>query len=200
MEFHGSTSCVDGKARRHRFVRAAGVLAAALLLVACDTRPTPATFASDRVSTGYRLGPGDTLQIDVFGDDSVSGKYTIDGEGTVTMPLIGRVEAGGETPQELTARIGKKLTDFMHDPKVNVQLLSHRPVYIVGEVRQPGSYPFVDGMTVLKAVAIAGGFTYRAKTGLFVIDRAVNQGEPLAATPETPLLPGDVVTVQERYF
>lgn len=183
-----------------RSAAALAVMAFALFAAACDSRPMPLNAATETPATHYRLGPRDVLRITVFGDEAVSGEHKIDGNGNVTMPLVGQVKAAGETPAELTVRVERKLREYMHDPKVNIQLLTQRPIYVIGEVRNPGSYAYVDGMTVIKAVAIAGGFTYRARTGRFILDRSVDDSGALAATSETPLLPGDVVTVQERYF
>lgn len=171
-----------------------------LILSGCETRPMPSTMASTNPATNYRLGPGDQMRINVFGDETLTGEHKVDGSGNVTLPLVGAVEAAGRTPAELTVRIEDKLREYMHRPRVNIQLLSNRPVYVIGEVNRPGSYAYVDGMTVIKAVAIAGGFTYRARTGRFILDRSASAGGALAATSDTPLLPGDVVTVQERYF
>src|SRR3546814_13031044 len=73
------------------------------------------------------------------------------------MPLIGEVKAGGSTADELASTIAAELTPkYLNDPKVNIQVLGYRPFYIVGEVQKPGSYPYVDGMVVMNAVALAG--------------------------------------------
>ncbi|MEX2643898.1 MAG: polysaccharide biosynthesis/export family protein [Acetobacterales bacterium] len=174
-------------------------MALALSLAACGGTPLPSVEASNSASTAYHLGSGDELRITVFGDESLSGEHRIDGQGQITMPLIGRVEAADLTAEALKERLQARLAEYVHEPRVNVQVLTYRPVYIVGEVKTPGSYDYVDGMTVINAVAIAGGFTYRARQDRFVIERkATNQA--VAAVPGTPLLPGDVVTVKERYF
>ena len=169
------------------------------LLAACAGQSMPSEQASNVAPNGYTLGAGDNLRIDVFGDESMSGERRIAGDGTLTLPLIGRVEAAGLTTHELKEKLESQLTEYMRDPRVNVQMLTYRPVYIVGEVKKPGSYSYVDGMTVLNAVAIAGGFTYRARQDRFVIERRAKD-KRVAADPSTPLIPGDVVTVQERYF
>lgn len=173
--------------------------AAALALSGCGARPLPATEAPSSGVASYQLGSGDKLHVVVFGDESLTGDYLIDGNGRLALPLVGDVSAKGLTSAELTTRLQTKLKDYMRDPKVSIQILTYRPVYVVGEVRSPGSYAYVDGMTVLNAVAIAGGYTYRAEEEQFIIDRKA-LGEPVAASPETPLVPGDVVTVRERYF
>lgn len=148
---------------------------------------------------GYRLGSGDKIQITVFGDQSLSGERQVDGTGHFAFPLIGQVKADGLKSTELEALLEKRLKDYMRDPNVGVQVLSHRPFYIVGEIRKPGSYPYVNGITVINAVAIAGGFTYRAREGSFYIQRPA-QKEQIEAGQATPVRPGDVIIVQERYF
>lgn len=185
-------------ARRMTKATLAAVMTAGLL-AACAGQGMPSEQASAVAPNGYTLGSGDNLRIDVFGDESMSGERQIAGDGTLTLPLIGRTEAAGLTTHELKEKLESQLTEYMRDPRVTVQMLTYRPVYIVGEIKKPGSYSYVDGMTVLNAVAIAGGFTYRARQDKFVIERKAKD-KRVAADPSTPLIPGDVVTVQERYF
>jgi polysaccharide export outer membrane protein len=175
------------------------MLVIAAVLPACSGRPIPSDNAAETAVTDYRLGPGDEVDIQVLDEESISGSRKLNGNGTLSMPLIGKVEANGLTAGELESRLRTKLTEYMRDPRVSIQVLSYRPVYLVGEVRKPGSYPYVDGMTVINAIATAGGFTYRARENRFIIDRK-STGESVAAEPHTPLLPGDTITVVERYF
>jgi protein involved in polysaccharide export with SLBB domain len=149
------------------------------------------------------LGPGDHLRINVFNQKDLTGEYLVDGTGLLAFPLIGQVQAGGLTAHELERAIINKLKpDYLRDPNVNVVVLTYRPFYIVGEVKQPGSYPYVSGMTVINAIALAGGFTYRAKESSFYLTRADKDGRKnrMDATPDTSVQPGDVITVRERYF
>lgn len=175
------------------------LIAVAIVLSACNARPIPTQVADEVAATSYQLGPGDEIEVYVFGEESMSGTRKLDGNGVMSMPLVGNIEARGLTPGELEAQLRTRLTKYLQDPKVSVEVLSYRPVYLVGEVRNPGSYPYVDGMTVINAVATAGGFTYRARENRFIIDRK-STGQTVAAEPQTPLQPGDVVTVPERYF
>lgn len=147
----------------------------------------------------YHLGAGDEIEVAVFGDDSLSGKHQLDGNGTFTFPLIGTIRAGGKTSQELETVLQTRLKEYVLDPNISVEILNYRPFYIVGEVLQPGSYPYVDGMNVINAVAIAGGFSYRAKKSEFYIQRK-NDPVEIEANQASPVLPGDVVVVQERFF
>lgn len=157
-----------------------------------------AQAASDQ----YRLGPGDKVRVTVFGDDQLSGEFQVDANGAIAMPLIGNVDAGGRTTNELAANVVQKLQkDYLKNPKVSVEVIDYRPFYILGEVRNPGSYPYVNGMRVMNAVALAGGFTYRAREGHMKINRDVDgKMQELDADQATVVLPGDVIEVPERFF
>ncbi|HEX6958803.1 MAG TPA: polysaccharide biosynthesis/export family protein [Ferrovibrio sp.] len=170
-----------------------------------DSRAAPQTMpgAHPQVEPGYRLGSGDRVRITVYGQPELTGEYSVDGSGSLAFPLIGQVQAGGLTAASLEQLLVSKLKpDYLKDPSVSVEVLTYRPFYIVGEVRTPGSYAYVSGMTVINAVALAGGFTYRAKENSFYVTRTGENGEKtkLSASPDTPVLPGDVITVRERYF
>lgn len=164
---------------------------------ACTGGPMVTGMAPDSDTYEYQLGPGDTVAINVFGDESLSGEQSLDGNGALSMPLIGEVAAAGQTPTELQATLVEEFSEYMQSPNVTVQVIEYRPFYIVGEVRNPGSYSYVDGMTVVNAVALAGGYTYRASKDGFILQR---EQENLLARDLTPVRPGDVITVQERYF
>ena len=163
------------------------------------TAPSSAPVVAD---PGYRLGAGDKVRIIVFGQQELSGEYSVDGAGNLSLPLISTVPANGLTARDLQTRIIDALDpEYVQNPNVAVEILTYRPFYIVGEVQKPGSYAYVNGMTVLNAVAVAGGFTPRAKTGSFYITRESNPSkEKMEATPTTKVLPGDVIAVRERWF
>lgn len=150
----------------------------------------------------YQLGHGDRMLIQVFGQPELSGEHQVDGEGNISMPLIGTVKAGGGSADELETRIVDRLKpDYLNDPRVSVQVVGYRPFYVLGEVNKPGSYAYVDGMTVTNAVALAGGYTYRARQDEFYIVRSYDpEKQRRVAGPNTQLRPGDVLTVRERYF
>jgi len=151
---------------------------------------------------GYRLGSGDQVHITVFGQPDLTNSYQVDGSGMLAFPLIGRVQAGGLTAAQLQHEITSKLSpDYIRNPSVSVEVLNYRPFYILGEVNKPGAYPYVTGMTVINAAALAGGFTYRAKDDDFQIKR-LDGGKhvELDATDDTPVRPGDVITIPERFF
>lgn len=182
-----------------RSLRLAGqLLAIALALGACEA-PGPTVPRVDSADWNYPLGPGDKVKVKVFGDQSLSGDYQVDGQGAFTMPLVGTIKAAGLTSNQLETQIEKNLREFMRSPDVSLEIISYRPFYIVGEIRKPGSYPYVDGMTVMNAIAIAGGFTYRAREENFYI-QAKGEQKQVPAGQLTRVMPGDVIIVRERYF
>ncbi|MBP7721056.1 MAG: polysaccharide export protein [Alphaproteobacteria bacterium] len=144
------------------------------------------------------LGPDDVLEIVVYGEKDLSGSYRIGPDGAIAMPLIGEVNVGGMTARAAEKSIETKLADgYLVEPSVTMQVKSSRPFYIMGEVKNPGSYAYASNMTVLNAVALAGGFTYRAAEGSVEVTRG---GAERQISPEEKIAPGDVITVNERFF
>jgi polysaccharide export outer membrane protein len=192
----------------------AGVMLLAVGSYGCSSPPSPppvqaaavtqpaAPSAAGQAAEVYRLGPGDKIRVRVFGHEDLSGEFELDGSGNVSLPLIRNVPAQGKTASELEVIISEKLSpEYLRDPKISVEVLNYRPFYVYGEVNKPGSYPYVSGMTVLNAVAIAGGYTYRAKTTSAKLTRGTDPTHtPQTVDRDTPVLPGDVVEIQERYF
>ena len=130
----------------------------------------------------------------------MSGEFRVDDTGAVSIPLVGDVIARGQTLRSFEAAVRDKLNEgYLKDPRVSVQVLNYRPFYIIGEVEDGGEYPFVSGMHVLNAVAVAGGFTYRANTSKVFITRGDQEYE-FIVKPELRLEPGDVIRVPERFF
>jgi polysaccharide export outer membrane protein len=175
------------------------------MLVAACGGPSGGTFETategDLPEVQYQLASGDKISITVFGHTDLSGEYTLDGRGNFAMPLIGTVQANQLTTSELEARIAEQYSNgYLIDPKITVQVLNYRPFYILGEVNRPGQYEYVNGMTVLNAVALAGGFTYRAKQDGVTVKRGGANAEPVLVNAATPILPGDIITVPERFF
>jgi polysaccharide biosynthesis/export protein len=161
-----------------------------------------ASAAPAPVASGYTLDSGDRLRVVVFGQDGLTNSYAVDAAGNIDMPLIGAVPGRGITTDQLSARIADKLRDgFIREPHVAVEVESYRPFFILGEVTQPGQYPYVANMTVETAVAIAGGFTPRAFRKTVMLDRNYFGRQMRIAVPPTfPLRPGDTINVQERWF
>jgi protein involved in polysaccharide export with SLBB domain len=150
----------------------------------------------------YKLGTGDKVRVTVFNEKDLSGDFDVNDQGLVALPLIGQVQVGGLTLSQaqdlITQKYGK---DYLVSPRVNVEVLNYRPFFILGEVKNPGSYPFVNGMTVVNAVALAGGYTPRANKNHIVMKRATNPGAGEQEVPEDgPVLPGDIIRVPERFF
>lgn len=183
--------------------RALSVLVA-LLLIPLLVVPGQIAFAQDDVQVFddriYKLGVGDRLRVTVYNEIDLSGEFDVGPAGTVNLPLIGEVAAQGRTiPEVEDAAEELFLQGYLKSPSVSIEVLNYRPFYILGEVNSPGSYPFVNGMTVLNAVALAGGFTYRASEGSVLLKREGATAEVSVAI-DTPVLPGDVLTVEERFF
>lgn len=179
------------------------MLAALLQLAGCASPaaglpPIPAPAIGD-----YYLGPGDQVRIITFGEEQLTGQFRVTASGDIDLPLVGTVRAAGLTPHELerAVRDAMQRSKLYKNPSVAVEVVSYRPIFILGEVSRPGQYPYQPGMTVVTAAAVAGGFTYRAVENLFSIVRTTG---PTAiegrATRQTLVQPGDVITVYERRF
>lgn len=150
----------------------------------------------------YVLGPEDRLKITVFGETELSGDYRVGSDGTIAFPLVGDVVVEGLTLRQAEESIKEKLRQgYLKKPSVSIEVSESRPFYILGEVRRPGSYNYIAGMSVLQAVAISGGFTYRANRKNVEILRG-NQApaEPMNATTHAKVKPGDIIFIQERFF
>ncbi len=183
------------------------VCIAGLLFSGCETAGIASgeesvSSASERVVSEYTLGVGDELRVIVFGEDNLSGEFVVDSSGSVSLPLIGEVLASGQTLREFQKAVEARLLDgYLKDPRVSMDVLNFRPFYILGEVGNSGEYPYANGLTVLNAVATAGGFTYRANKKAVFIKRAGELTEvryPL--TVSTPVQPGDTIRIAERLF
>ncbi len=160
--------------------------------------------ASLNAAKSYPLSAGDVVRISVFGEDRVSGQFTVDAGGNIAVPLIGSVRAEGFTVDTLAETVGAKLAagGFVSSPRVTAEIVSFRPFYILGEVNTPGEYAFKPGMSLLTAVALAGGYSYRADHGTVLIRRA---GETEAVRYDLDdgdigIFPGDVIQVPQRFF
>lgn len=150
----------------------------------------------------YQLGSGDQIRVTVYGEEDLSGEFELDGNGTIAMPLIGAVEIGNRILSDAENQIAAQLADgYLVNPRVSIEVLNYRPFYILGEVKEPGSYPYVSGMTILNAVALASGFTYRASESKIEVTRRVNGVEQKFRIEVTAqVLPGDIIRVPERFF
>jgi polysaccharide biosynthesis/export protein len=168
--------------------------------------PAPVAYAAAPLpvvhDAAYRLDAGDKLRVVVYGQEGLTNTYAIDAGGSITMPLIGAVAARGRTPARLAAEISAKLRNgFIREPSVAVEIEAYRPFFILGEVAAPGQYPYVPNMSVESAVAIAGGFSPRARRDSVTLTHTDASGSMRIVVPlGTALGPGDTVLVGERWF
>ncbi|MGE3623594.1 MAG: polysaccharide biosynthesis/export family protein, partial [Bdellovibrionales bacterium] len=168
---------------------------------AAQIPPNAGVSASPAAINDYVLGVGDKLEITVFGEEDLSGIFQVSSTGTISMPLIGEVSVAGRTAGDVQRDIAGKLEQgYMKNPHVSMQVSSYRPFFIVGEVMKPGSYTYVNGMTVINAVALAGGYTYRADKDDIKIKHGGVNGTESDATETSAVMPGDVITIHERFF
>ena len=186
-------------------LRRRGLFFAMFALAACDSDSTPIVPMAAAGSPGdsNKLGPNDRLRITVFGQPTLTGEYTLDGNGVLAFPLIGNVPANGVTTSQLQQAIAAKLKpDYMVNPNVSAEVITRRPFYVIGEVQKPGNYPYVTDMTAVNAIAMAGGFTRRAKKTDFYIRRLDKDGKMvrMEANSGTVLQAGDTLEVRERVF
>ena len=179
------------------------ILAIALAgLGACSTPRYSADLLRTPIDAPYQLASGDRLRVIVFGQDNLSNSFSVDGAGNVAMPLIGLVHAQGLTTAQFGKVIeGKLRLGFLRDPSVSVEVEAYRPFFVLGEVTVAGQYPFVNGMTVQNAIAVAGGFTARGFQDSVDLTRMIDGRPVTASVPLTfAVRPGDTIQARERFF
>jgi len=197
-------------------VRVAAVLfAAAAATAACSgVRPTTPEVRPDEAPTDTTLGPGDVFDVRVYGEEGLTGTYRIASDGTIDYPLLGTISAQGMTPTEVTRLIADGLVNgqFLKNPNVSVFVKEYtsKKISVFGQVNKPGTFQYVDGMSIVEAISIAGGFTPMAKMNDVTVTRVINGAEkqflvPVEAigegrTPNFMLRPGDIVFVPQRVF
>src|SRR5215210_448216 len=176
------------------------LMIAAMPLAGCARSPRP--VFDEPSGAPYTLGTGDKLRVIVFGQDNLSNVYAVDSTGRISMPLIDFVPVAGLTTQQVERAIEARLRNgFIREPRVAVEIDTFRPFYILGEVTVPGQYPYVNGLTIQKAAAIASGFTPRGDQYDAEITRQVKGGGVVATVPITyPIRPGDTIVIKERWF
>lgn len=159
---------------------------------------------SSRASYGaYTIRPSDQLRIKVYDEQNITGDYQVDGSGYISIPLAGRIKASGLTPAQLERAIVGRLSSngVLTKPDVSVQVTTYGPIYVHGEVKRAGEFPYRPGLTILDAVALAGGYTYRADEGAAFVTRAgsnIERGYPLDRSVR--IYPGDNIRIPERFF
>lgn len=179
----------------------------AAMAVGCansGVQPAPQAEAesADSQLIDYRLGPADKIRVIVFGEPDLSGEFSVNGRGQLSLPLLGDVGAEGRTIDEVRESIAAGLSEgYVVDARVAAEVIEYRPYYVLGEVGAPGEYPYSVGISVFKAVAAAEGFTYRANKSVVFIKRANGEEEmKYKLTPQLQVFPGDVVRIGERFF
>jgi polysaccharide export outer membrane protein len=153
--------------------------------------------------SSYRLDTGDTVRVTVFGETDLSGTFEIDSTGYVRLPLIGPVAAAGLSTYGLETRLTDLLVQggFLLTPRVNVEVTTYRPFYIIGEVAKPGEYPYVNAMSVPNAIALAGGYTDRAaESSVYIRHKGETKGLDMPADESTRIRPGDIVRVERTTY
>jgi polysaccharide export outer membrane protein len=192
-------------------------------MAACAAGPDPAPQQATEVAPAsrpvtadgsdlrdvYRLDSGDKIKVTVFNEPTLTGDVVVDGQGAISMPLIGEIKAKNLTVRELERLIETKLRGdpehgvqgYIRNPQVSAEMIGYRPYYILGEISKPGEYPFITGLTVMKAVATAGDFTYRAdKKKVFIKSMDSPVEKEVKLTPTTMVRPGDTIRIRERFF
>jgi polysaccharide biosynthesis/export protein len=175
---------------------------AACLIAACTGPRYQAEWLRAQVNAPYLLASGDRLRVIVFGQDNLSNAFSVDGAGNISLPLVGLIKANGLTTAQLERSVEARLREgFLREPRVSIEVEAYRPFFVLGEVTTAGQYPFISGMTVQNAVAVAGGYTARGSHSDVDITR-VFDGRPVtfSAPPTFPVRPGDTIAVRERFF
>jgi polysaccharide export outer membrane protein len=185
-----------------RFLVLVALLSVQLSLSASVAAAQPLVPGAAMPSGDYKLGTGDKLRIIVFGEDNLGGQYEVDSSGYISLPLIGQVRAVGLGMRELEVAIKAALEQgYLKDARVSAEVINYRPFYIIGEVQKPGEYAYVNDMSVLNAVALAGGYTNRANERTIYVRRNGSQDEESApADSSTKIMPGDIIRIRERFF
>jgi protein involved in polysaccharide export with SLBB domain len=191
-----------------KYLRIAIVLLAGLQLAGCYTDYGPVEVERGPISfsgagVASLLQPGEKLKITVYGEEALTGDYDINPSGYVSMPLIGAVRAAGRSQSEFAREVAGRYRGggFLQDPHVTVVVAQFKPFYVLGEVTTPGEYPFRSSLNVHSAVAMAGGFTYRASRSDVLIRHVGDDvWKEYSLTEPVPIAPGDLIRVPERYF
>ena len=178
-------------------------LMAAASLSGCGTPLGGMPPLENQQAAIYRADTGDMLQVTVQNLDTANGKYAVDDDGQISLPMLDPLPVRGLSLRELEDRLEQALLEagILTEPSANVEPANLRPFYVLGEVNSPGEFAYRQGQTVLAALAAAGGYTYRAKSGAVAITRTVS-GEEMTfrADENTIILPGDRIRVYERWF
>lgn len=181
-----------------------GLVISMTALSGCTNQSVQASAPPVSVASAeeYRLGAGDKIRLSLYGDDTFNGEFQVSENGTVSLPLIGAQQAGGKTIAQFRRDVEVALGNgFYNDPRISAEVINFRPFYIYGEVNKPGEYPYVAGLTLGKAVAMAGGYTYRANEKVLSLQRAgMEDALRVPSAQGLEVGPGDTIQILERYF
>ncbi len=160
--------------------------------------PVSSTGATTESVDAYRLGAGDKIKVTVMDEPDLSGEFEVESDGTVALPMVGSIPAAGHTLRGMQKAITAKLDgDYLVNPRVEVQVVNFRPVFVLSAVNKPGNYPYVPDMTVVKAISLAGGYAPGASTGNVSLKRRAKES---SVAEDTVLLPGDVIRISKGMF
>ena len=180
------------------------LLLTAPVVAACSGPGSRLPRLPETTQTAYRLGPEDRVRVTVFNDPRLTGEFRITDSGTIALPLVGSLQASGKSTTELERAVEAEMRrkGLFRDPSVAVEVLTYRGVFVLGLVERGGQFPYQPGMTVLQAVALAGGFNYRAIQDYVSITRIGEDGRAVEyrASRESLVQPGDTINVFERRF
>lgn len=147
----------------------------------------------------YRIGPNDVIRVQVFGEDDLSVERKVGGDGKIDYPLLGTISVEGRTVEELQKMLVSELTSgYLRHPRVTVSIARHRNFYVGGEVKSPGGFPYEEGLTIQKALAMAGGVTPKSdRMGITVTRQAGHTLESKIVDLDAVVLPDDLIVVPE---
>lgn len=190
--------------RKLAIVGAAGLSAALAGCASSNLAELSVGEANRQVSDGYAVATGDRLKVTVFDEPNLTGEYVIGASGELAMPLIEPIPASGQPPSRIAGAIGAQLKagGYILNPRVAVEIMKFRPIYVLGEVGRPGEYPYDGKLTYLQAVAKAGGFTPRANRKIVELQRPGWPSGRMIKLTQAPLVvaPGDTLVVREAFF
>ncbi len=182
-------------------------LALAIGLSACSDGATvgpglPPSALAGASLQAYRLGIGDKVRLTVFGEPELSGTFEINSQGRISLPLAGEVNAAGLDANGLKDAAARRFAEgYLKSPRLTVEVVGYRPIYVHGEVRSGGEFPYKTGIRLRDAVALAGGYTYRADQGYVVLSRVGTAMDARVRMPtDLIVMPGDNIRIPERYF
>ncbi len=202
-----SAKCLFSGGSLMKYLAMAAAIILGLQVSGCYTTDMGPVIAFDQepvypVAVASHIQKGDKIKVTVYGEDNLNGVYDVDADGFISVPLAGRVQAAARSKSDLEREITRKYrSEYLRDPKVTIDIVSFRSIYVMGEAEKPGEYPYKSGINVLNVISTAGGLTYRANRYAVLLQHAdenVWREVPLSASVE--ISPGDIVRIPERYF